>query len=161
MHADLVLSTSLESDLDKRGFRISFEHVYMGDGELSSGSLLRRVNAVRGVLGKIGTKGKVFFLYLSFRQGDVFSAGRVVLELVLQPLLRFYGLCEDEEPGSFSIQPMDNKEFLRRAFRIQIGAQERVQRFDALRFSGHRQQALRLVHDNQAFVFKYDSEAVF
>ena len=159
--ANLMLSSGFQPHLQHRRLRVALQHAHVGDRRLASRRVLRRVNAKRGILRQIGSNRELFRQHSAFRNGGIDATGAVVLELILELLLRLFGLGKHQQTGRFAVQTMHDEDLLRRPFRIQVTAQHRVHGFCPFRFGSHRQQSRRFIDHNDAVVLEHDTDSIW
>lgn len=80
----------------------------------------------------------------------------MILELILQPFLRFNGLGKHQKAGRLAIEPVHDEEFFRSFFIVQISAQESVSGSCPFRFRRHREKSRWFVDNNHRIVFEHD-----
>lgn len=85
--ADLVFAPGFQPHFDERGSSISFYDVDVGYGKFSTAGFSGGINTIGGILGQMRPDREVVRRHTALDDGDVFTAGGVVLELSLQVLL--------------------------------------------------------------------------
>ena len=96
VHADLMFAPRLQPDFKERGFPISLHHVHVRDCQLSGFRVRRRVDAVGGILRQIRPDREIIRFHAALHDRNISAARGVNLELILQALLRFNRLRENE-----------------------------------------------------------------
>src|SRR2546422_3165959 len=160
MTPDLTLASRLQSYLHDRRFRIPLHHSYVRYRKFPLTALSRRIHTECGVLRKVRPDGEVIRRYLSLHDGNIPASCTVILELILQPLLRFDGLREYQQPRRLPIQPMHDEDLLGILFIIRVRAQGRICSVRSLSFGRHCQQSGWFIHYDDAFVFENKLETV-
>ena len=76
------------------------------------------------------------------------TAGGVFFELLLQIALRHFRFGEDQQPGGFSVEAVNNEELFRRAFALDVAEQIGVGSLLSLGLCGNGQEPRRFIQDD-------------
>ena len=159
--ADLMLASGFEPHLQYGRLRVALQHAYMRDRGLAGRRIFCRINAKRGVLRQIGPNRELFGQHAAFGNRGINASRTVILELILQLLLRLIGFCKHQQAGRLTVQPMHDEDLLRRPFRIRVRAQRGVQGLRPFRVGSHREQTRGLVDHDDAVVFEHHADSIW
>ena len=131
----------------------------MSHRPLSLAAILGGIASVNAILSQERLDGVLIASQPAFRNRYINSAGAVLFELLLQMMFGGFRLGEDQQPGGFAIEAVNDEKHFRGVFAFDMLEKSSVKR-PALLFVGRdRQQAFRLVDHNDVFVLKNDLDA--
>ena len=156
LHADLMLATRLERELDERVVAPSRTDPHVRHRELAAALGPGVPDRERRVLGEIRAQGLRVGLHDPAHERDVRAPGLVVLELLLQRVLGLGRLRQRDEARGLPVEPVHDEHALGRPPAREHPAHRRVQRLRALAVRRHREQSRRLVDDEQVVVLVHD-----
>jgi hypothetical protein len=155
LHADLVLATRLERELDQRVVAAPRADPHVRHRELAAALGPGVPYRERRVLGQVGAQRLCVGLHDPAHERDVRAPGLVVLELLLQRVLDLGRLRQRDETRSLPVEPVHDEHALGRSPAREHPAHRRVERLRALTVGRHREQSRRLVDDEQVVVLVY------
>ena len=109
MHADLVRPACLEAALDQRCFAQNLQPSPMGYGSLAATAFdYRNLLAVGRRPRERGVEDAFRRLWNAVHEGEIAPLDAMRRELLRQPLVRYVRLCDEEQPRSVLVDPVDD-----------------------------------------------------